>query len=528
MGQVLKNNILDKIKADKELLETMPVNNEKNTQKYNEKIQELEKEYAVLENQILNEIEKRFNSKIETKPNKEIQKLQNELENYENIIEIINNIKTPYEKSNLSKETYRLGKYYKENLENVNNQILICVNILRNLGIEISAQDFTISDYAKEYMEVFFSEMKIGDIDSDNIKNKFEEIYWKCPDLITHIELNIKEIYMNNLNIINKYYEKKKQEILSKYKIDEEKITEQYYITKKELEKLELINRDILINKFLSGELNVKDYTQDKINSYYEKILDKEVLNIISENKEKIEEADINILKFKNSIYEYKKYLEYKFIIDEVIEKYKEKDKYKSLFKEDLKKIKSNENKIKKINKKSIFGNRKNNNQELNNLTNELKNNYKAFIRDEVYSKIANDISNATSLYSLLNLASCFYEFLVDCITKNNKEIEQVEIDKKINELIEFIKFPYFTIINNIYIDENKDIALIIKDRYKLLNFNIEKEDLAEDNLDNLLNLLEKIKIDYAIKKAGLKIEEITNLCEFKRIIEENKKNSKF
>ena len=88
MGQVLKNNILDKIKADKELLETMPVNNEKNTQKYNEKIQELEKEYAVLENQILNEIEKRFNSKIETKPNKEIQKLQNELENYENIIEI--------------------------------------------------------------------------------------------------------------------------------------------------------------------------------------------------------------------------------------------------------------------------------------------------------------------------------------------------------------------------------------------------------------------------------------------------------
>ena len=66
MGQVLKNNILDKIKADKELLETMPVNNEKNTQKYNEKIQELEKEYAVLENQILNEIEKRFNSKIET------------------------------------------------------------------------------------------------------------------------------------------------------------------------------------------------------------------------------------------------------------------------------------------------------------------------------------------------------------------------------------------------------------------------------------------------------------------------------
>ena len=110
----------------------------------------------------------------------------------------------------------------------------------------------------------------------------------------------------------------------------------------------------------------------------------------------------------------------------------------------------------------------------------------------------------------------------MDCIIKNDKEIEQTEIDKKINELIEFVKFPYFTIINNIYIDENKDIALIIKDRYKLLNFNIEKDDLAEDNLDNLLNLLEKIKINYAIKKAGLNIEEIISICNFKKVIEEN------
>ena len=522
MGQDLKDKILDKIKADKEILETMPVNNEKNTHKYNEKIQELEKEYTVLENQILNEIKNRFNSKTENKPNNEIQKLQKELENYESIIEIINNIKSPYEKSNLNKETYRLGKYYKENLENVNNQILVCINILRNLGIEISAQDFAISDYAKEYMEVFFSEMKIGDIDSDNIKNKFEEIYWKCPDLITHIEINIKNIYMNNLLIINKFYDKKKQEILSKYKINEEQIIEEYYITKKELNKLKLINRDNLLNKFLNGELNVKDYTQDKINSYYEKILNKETLDVINKNPEKIEEADINILKFKNSIYEFKKYLEFKFIINEVFERYKEKDKYKSLYKADLKKIKANENKIKKINKKSFFRNKNNNNQEINNLINELKNDYKTFGRDEFYSKIANEVNGSTSLYSVLNLASCFYEFLVDCIIKNDKEIEQTEIDKKINELIEFVKFPYFTIINNIYIDENKDIALIIKDRYKLLNFNIEKDDLAEDNLDNLLNLLEKIKINYAIKKAGLNIEEIISICNFKKVIEEN------
>lgn len=336
----MKDKILDKIKADKELLEMMPINNEKNIQKYNDKVMELKNEYTILENKIVSEIKKRFKDKTTYQTDGEIEKLHKELENYNGIIEIINDKKIPYEKSNLSKELYKLGKYYKENFESVNNQILLCINILRNLGIEISVKDFVISDYAKEYMEVFFSEMKTGDINSENIKNKFDEIYWKCPDIITHIEINIKSIYMNNLDIINKFYEKKKEEILSKYKINKEKIIELYYITKKELEKIQLINKENLLNKFLSGELNINDYTQDKINSYYQKILSKDALDVINKNPEKIEEANINILKFENSIIEYKKYLEYKFIIDEVTQKYKEQDKYKSLYKEDLKKNK--------------------------------------------------------------------------------------------------------------------------------------------------------------------------------------------
>ena len=57
-----------------------------------------------------------------------------------------------------------------------------------------------------------------------------------------------------------------------------------------------------------------------------------------------------------------------------------------------------------------------------------------------------------------------------------------------ISNLDDFLKNPYNTIINNLTILEEKDVAIIIKDRYKLLNFMIEKEDISLNNVDNLVS----------------------------------------
>ena len=71
-------------------------------------------------------------------------------------------------------------------------------------------------------METFFKE--INDISSDTLKEKFENMYWKCPDLIIHIELNLRHIYINNKKNIDKYYEKQKQNVLNKLNADTTKI----------------------------------------------------------------------------------------------------------------------------------------------------------------------------------------------------------------------------------------------------------------------------------------------------------------
>ena len=67
-------------------------------------------------------------------------------------------------------------------------------------------------------------------------------------------------------------------------------------------------------------------------------------------------------------------------------------------------------------------------------------------------------------------------------------------------------------------ITEEKDVALIIKDRYKLLNFTVEKEDLDINNIDSLIETLENIQIGINMKKAGLDAKNIEQLCKIKEL----------
>lgn len=514
----MEENVVQKINIYKEILSTMPINNEKNIERYNSKIYEIKQEYEEYKEEILKEILIRYNNYIKCNPTNNIRNLENEIENYELILNIMNDIQSSYEKTNLDKEVYKLAKFYKENLERVNNQIMTCINIFRNIGISISNQDFMESKYASEYMKVFFNEMKSGDINSQFIKESFEQIYWKCPDLIIHIEIIINNIYLKNKKRIDKYYLDKKVEVLKKYKINLQNTLINYKSDQKQLEKEKSIEKKQILDNFLTGVWNVKDYEEEKIKQIYKKYITIEEMTT-----EKMAETNENIEKFTRSIFEYKKYLEFKYIFDDIREKYKEIDKYRNSYKNSLKEIEKCEKQLKNVNKPHLFRKKVIDDTKVNNIFLKEKQIYKKLFENILYKKISDNINENSTILDILYFASSFYRFLVDTIINDKQGIASEEIDKIILELREFIKYPYFTIINNIKMNEDKDIALIIKDRYKLLDFNIEKEDLQEENLDNLLNELQKINISNNIKKSGLNIEDIKNLCEYKNILEKEK-----
>ena len=66
---------------------------------------------------------------------------------------------------------------------------------------------------------------------------------------------------------------------------------------------------------------------------------------------------------------------------------------------------------------------------------------------------------------------------------------------------------------------DTKDLAIVIKDRYQLLNINIEKEELEEENLDSLISTIETIKMYDNLQKNNLSVDEIEGIYEFKKIL---------
>ena len=60
-------------------------------------------------------------------------------------------------------------------------------------------------------MGKFLNEYRnLGDINSKEMKAKFDDIYWKCPEIIMQIELNLRTLYLINEEEIDKFFDTQK------------------------------------------------------------------------------------------------------------------------------------------------------------------------------------------------------------------------------------------------------------------------------------------------------------------------------
>ena len=116
-------NILAKIEANKEILATMPQNTQKNRERYISRIQELLDEYEKYRADIEDILIQRYKRNIGVRENKKIDVINERLKTIDELLVLLCDQKNSYEKMELDKNIYKLSKYYRENLESVNNQI---------------------------------------------------------------------------------------------------------------------------------------------------------------------------------------------------------------------------------------------------------------------------------------------------------------------------------------------------------------------------------------------------------------------
>jgi len=510
----------EQIEANKEILNTFPRNNAKNIKACLTQIQEYKQTFTDAQSKLLEEMKKRIEKLEEIKKSEEVIKLEEQVAEKERTLHVINKYKTSYEKMDLDRILFNLNVFYRKNLDVVNEAIQKAIEKFKEVGIPLMPKDFTYSKYANEYMVVFFQEMEKGNVNSERIKTEFEKIYWKCPDIIIHIRLNIFYIYTENEKNIDKYYEKKQEEALRNVTADQLLI--EHKDIKTELIEKEEADKFNIINAFYTAKLNTKDYTEKLIKASYEKFIPKTTLAQIDESKKA--EIDINLRKLLNSLWEYKNYLKFKFIIDDIKKKYAEKEQNKNAYAQTQKEIQTRESKLVKLNAKingtGLF--KKPNeklNTEANNLILEIKQLYIELDRNKIKEKIFQEINENSTVFDALKLASSYYTYVYYCIQDNIKEITEEEIEQLIKELREFVNWPYYTILDNITLLNEKDVMAIIKDRYQLLKINITKEDLDKDNLDGVIDALEKIKTNQNLLKNNINIDELESECEFGKIL---------
>ena len=532
----VKEKINAQIDVDKEILSVLPKNNKKNLQAYKDKAADIKRNYVTYLDEILAEIKRRTIKIKSFVPDTKIEKLEQEIK-YMDKIELLDKNTTSFEKMGLDEILYVLKRFYKNNLELVNDAIVKCLEKFRIVGINLVANDFNYSIYTKEYMNILKEEIKKGDSNSGRVKDTFEQIYWKCPDIIIHIELNFRSLYLKNEKAINKYYDDARKQITKELGLNEEENIEKYKSLQIQL--IETKNKDtaLIIEKFLKNEKNAKDYEESSIKKHYKKLLGKELNEY---TKDEIQEIDKNISRLQNSLYEFKNYIRFKFIYDRVVDIYKTKDKYKNIYNQKLKQIKKMEAKVFKTNKKiervenhkgllqKIFSRNTNRlekiNVDLNTQILELKNIYIDLEENKIKNTITSVLNDGSTIYDVLFLICHFYSFLVNSIIEEFPDIMQEEIYETINKYRTFIKYPKIMIIINIKMLEDKDIILMIKDKYNLCNLNITKEDLEEEKISNLITSVNTICENNYILNSKTTLQDIQFVLQEIKILEENNK----
>lgn len=498
------NEYKEKIEVQKEVLKALPRNNGKNNRLYKEKVLELVDLYKKDSELLLEEIEKR---------NKRY-KIIEDISVYDDInkqindvyikLDFINKYSSSFEKSKLDRVLYDLSNFSTGNLEEVNNNILEAIGIFKVVGINLNKDNFNYSYYSKLYMDKFFDVISNGNINNDMLKDFFDDIYWKCPNIINQIMLSFKYLYYVNKKTFDLYY----NNLSSSYK----NIYDDYVLLYNK--RIDYINNSkyFFIDKFLNKELDINNYTSANVNKAYKNIV-KEGIN---------ENINNDLIKLLHSLFEYKNYLNFKYIIDDIYSLYKEKDKYKNIFINKRKEINKEESKLFKDNKKLYKMVNKGNTIKFNYYNNMINDRiakmevlYEELDKNYFLEKVSL-LQNDSSLYDMLVLALSNFYYLNDVIKRNNKEIEF-----EIMSLKKFIFYPYINIVNNVLIGDDRDIGLIIRDRYNLFGLDISLEETLAENLDNTISDVKTIIISNIMFKLGISDDMIRFIINSENILKQ-------
>lgn len=517
------NFIEEDIEAKKTLLETLPVRTKVNKRNYNEKIDLILKKYEAYKTSLLKYISLK-ESKLKIKPQtKNLEKLSEEVANLEHVRFVLNPMNTYVEKMGFDSLLYEMNHYQEFEFTSLNKILNDFIDKFELINVKLNSNDFDYTCYVKEYMTAFLDVRQKKNEKYEKVSKIFEKIYWLNPNLIEHIELNLRSLIKVYNKEFEKYIRKIQKDVKSKNNI--KTYDECLYRLKKaylDLKNAEDENISDIILKTQTGEIEITDYLEDsKVRNEAYTSLSIESLNL--EDKTEMEHFYDNLIKLKDNLIEYANYRDFiPLMLDfkDTYEKEVDTDKKNILVKvnELEKNIKLKEKNLyklnKKINQKIKF--KKDKKEEIKtlklesvNLANELYKLYKEYEKEYFRSKV---LPKLTKAYTISNFLELYYGF--DYFKKN--AIRNVFKINNYDELIEFSEnFDLFAmnlnnkIMSGVPLFEEEDVSNVIVKKYRLSKINIVDDDLHTDNIENVINKINLLLRINKIENSETTVEKI-------------------
>lgn len=516
---------LETTEGTKKVIKTYHINAVNSRNAYiNNKIEE----YTILKNQIYEELKERSESLTPKDSTNNFINIRNSILSYNNIIKNNNKYNSIYEKLDFDKIITDIGDIDISNLVEVNNLIKKVISIFAKASIALTINDFEYSNYTKTYMETYFNSINTELFD-DNMKKTFDQIYWECPNLITHLKLNIRSLYEKYKKQLELFFQNMNNNLFNTYQTDINTYMNNYINLNNTLE-INLSKDSYLLSyKFLNGDLSIYEYLDDtpQVRKHYNRFLiDKEYINL---DEKEMNDFYGEIKTLKNIVVELNNYNIFKPFIEDIKSRYKVKETYKDVYQNKLKEIEKEEkeriNLINQYNvkpKKILFFTKKEINKDLlkvkiNDQIKKLNDLYKELDDMYINEKITNLLNDTSTLYDALEFCSSFYNYFKRVYQKQNPNSKENEFLEAHNKLIEYVNNVNNSFIKKIIFVDEIDINDIILDKYKLLNINITKDDLT-DNIKQLEDSIDFINLRNNLKNSDISIETIKFIIDFQKI----------
>lgn len=502
--------MFDKLEKDinltEEVLNGLPINNDKNKRKFIDEIDTEISNYQKRLDEIVLECKRRLSS-FDNISYEEVSDNKKTISTLKNILKYTNNLSTSYEKLDLDKIIYQLSHFQDDDLINNNRKILMAINTFKASSIVLTHKDFNYTNFVYEYMEMFFD----GDLTISRIKDVFDNIYWRCPNIMLQIELNFRYLYIKNKKKMDAYFDSFSKRVLNKFVNGEESIVKDYNYLRCKDESF--ISKNNLILDFYNQKKDIDEYTDDVIGNIKSKFFKNDLDSIET------------VFELLECIKEYKEYLKFSSIIDKIKELYNDNIE-KDYLNKSIKKIEELEKKLFKLNKKTTSSSEKTKvnkvDPEINSLISEIKGVYDE-IDSNIFKVIVKEhIKDNSTFFKAFLLVCQYYVVIADFYKENDESISYGEIDKLIDELFDFTMNPKNTLINNITVLGDKNISDIIITNYKLHNVNIDESLLNLESIDSLISDLDKIIMNYNLKKLGISIEKLVDAKKIRCALEKN------